>query len=343
MIFDTHVHYNLSPLYESWQKFWQEAQAESVKKSVIVGAGIGSSKRAVEIASQDDNLYAAIGKHPDNYNKAVRSLLQEGKSWEGVFEDIREDVGELRELLVGQEAARHGGDAVEGSSEILKPAHHGDDAMVQDDSCHSGLDPESPRINVVAIGEIGLDYFSLPQKGDRRKWSIEAQKVAFKVQLGLAAEFDLPVIVHVRDTWEAMQEYREGTAQWDTLQIIRQGAARHGGDAVEGSRIVLHCIAGSTEYVRAGLELGAYIGVDGNVTYKRSQKGDLPEIIDLVRLVPEDKLLLETDAPYLAPEPHKGETCHPKFIAITAAFLEQKLGISREQLYKNACEFFRVQ
>lgn len=284
MLFDTHVHYNLPPFYENWQAHWAKAKAAGVEKSIIVGAGLNSSKKAIEVASQAEGLYAAIGKHPDVYRKAVKIKLQEQQDWQEVLSDIDEDIKILKKLIID-------------NREVIK-----------------------------AIGEIGLDYFRMPEKGDKRAWMIEAQKKAFEAQINLALEFNLPIIVHVRD------KVSEAQANWDVLEIIRTFKTKN-----PELSFVLHCVTGPEDYLKKALDLGAFAGVDGNVTYEDAQA-----VRELIALVPQDRLLLETDAPYLAPEPHKGEVCEPWMVSVTAKFLEEKLGISARQLYDNACRFFNT-
>ena len=127
---------------------------------------------------------------------------------------------------------------------------------------------------VVAIGEIGLDYYweENPPK--------EEQQAVFRRQLALAQELDLPVIIHDRE------------AHGDTLAIVRE---------FPGLRGVFHCYSGSPEMAAELLKLGWYLGFDGPITYKNARRA--PEV---AALTPLDRILIETDAPYMAPEPYRG-------------------------------------
>lgn len=136
----------------------------------------------------------------------------------------------------------------------------------------------------VAIGEIGLDYYWSPEKS-------EEQKAVFEKQILLAKELDLPVIVHDRD------------AHKDTLDILLKYKPKG----------VLHSFSGSTEMAQEILKIGMYIGIGGVVTFKNAKK--LP---DVVKILPEDKFLLETDAPYLSPVPYRGKTNNSCMINLTA-------------------------
>lgn len=140
---------------------------------------------------------------------------------------------------------------------------------------------------VVAIGETGLDYFydNSPR---------EAQKVAFAKQINLAKNLKLPIIVHDRDAHE------------DTLAILKNEDAKIAGG-------VLHCFSGSVEMAREVLNLGFYISVGGPVTFKNAKK-----VIEVVKYVPEDRLMLETDCPYLTPEPFRGRRNDSGYISYIA-------------------------
>lgn len=154
---------------------------------------------------------------------------------------------------------------------------------------------------VVAIGEIGLDYY--------RDWSPrEAQRETFRQLIRLARQVDLPVIIHDR---EAHQE---------VLTILREEKA----DEIGG---VFHCFSGDWEMARQCLDLNFFLSVTGAVTYK---KGSVLE--EVVRRAPLNTLLLETDAPYLAPKPFRGQRNEPAFLVHTAAHVAGLRGISLETL-----------
>lgn len=135
---------------------------------------------------------------------------------------------------------------------------------------------------VRAIGEIGLDYYyeDNPSK--------EVQKKVFIRQMELAKELNLPVVIHDRD------------AHKDTLDIIKMFPEVHG---------VIHCFSGSVEFARECLKLGYYIGFTGVVTFKNAKK-----VLEVAKDVPTDKILVETDCPYMAPEPHRGKRNRSEYI-----------------------------
>jgi len=166
---------------------------------------------------------------------------------------------------------------------------------------------------VIAIGECGLDYFY--DKSDRL-----AQRERFQAHIEAAREAGLPLVVHTRE------------AEADTAELLDE-AVRGGG--VTG---VLHCFTGSADLARKGLDLDFYVSLSGIVTFKNA--ADLQET---ARWLPGDRLLVETDSPFLAPVPHRGKTCEPAFVADTAAFLADLRGEKLEALAEvTAANFFRL-
>ena len=155
---------------------------------------------------------------------------------------------------------------------------------------------------VVCIGEIGLDYYWVKDEPQRA-----LQRRIFVRQLDLARQLHLPVCIHDRE------------AHGDTLAIMK----REG----RGISAVLHCYSGSREMAREFLRLGLYLGVDGPLTFKNAAK--LPEI---VREMPEDRLLVETDAPYMAPVPMRGKRNEPAFVRYVAQKAAELRGVTLEAL-----------
>lgn len=144
--------------------------------------------------------------------------------------------------------------------------------------------------DLVAIGEIGLDYFYCPEKR-------ESQINAFEQQIEIAHLLDLPIIIHTRE------------AEDDTIRIL-QTAARRGLLERAG---VLHCFTGSRALCEAALELGFYISASGIITFRKAT-----ELRDVFQNIPLNRLLVETDSPYLAPVPYRGKTNEPSYVVETA-------------------------
>jgi TatD DNase family protein len=165
---------------------------------------------------------------------------------------------------------------------------------------------------VVGIGESGLDYYY--DHSDR-----ERQRTSFRAHIAAARETGLPVIVHTRD------------AEADTAAIL---AEERGKGAFPG---VIHCFTASADFAGRALALGLYVSLSGIVTFKNAR--DLQET---AKTIPIEKLLIETDSPFLAPVPHRGRPCEPAFVADTARFLAGLLGLPVEALAERTAANFRT-
>ena len=171
------------------------------------------------------------------------------------------------------------------------------------------------RPKVKAIGEVGLDYYWVKRPEDRA-----FSRDFFDAQLSLAEELDLPVIVHDRD------------AHRDCLDIVR---------AHPNARGVFHCCALSAEDAKVALDRGWMLSFTGNITFANARRA--PEVI---RCAPMDRIMLETDAPYMAPAPHRGERCDSSLIPLTAAAIAQLKGLTVEEVLaitlENGKRFFDI-
>jgi len=168
---------------------------------------------------------------------------------------------------------------------------------------------------VVGFGEIGLDFF--------RNWSPrESQVRVFADQLSIAKTLGKPVIIHLRDA------YREG------LQMLEKAAPFPAGG-------VIHCFSGDVNDAERALSLGFYISIPGTVTYKRNEK-----LREIVSNLPEDRLLLETDCPFLSPEPLRGKDNEPAYIVLTAKRVAEVRRTSLKEIARqtteNAIRLFRL-
>lgn len=168
---------------------------------------------------------------------------------------------------------------------------------------------ENPRVR--AIGEIGLDYYYDHSERD-------VQRAVFARQLALARELDMPVVVHDRD------------AHADCLEIIRR---------FPGVRGEFHCYSGSVELAREILDLGWYLGFGGAITFKNARKA-----LEVLEICPNDRILIETDCPYLAPVPHRGERNDSRLLPFVAEKIGEIKGLSPEAVaeltFENGKRFF---
>lgn len=190
---------------------------------------------------------------------------------------------------------------------------HPHEAEPHEDITEEELLREATHPRVIGIGETGLDYY---YEHSPRK----AQQELFRRHIHVARQLDLPVIVHSRDADE------------DTVALLQE---EHEDGAF---RFLIHCFS-STKYLsEESVKLGGYISCSGIITFKKSSA-----LREAVAEVPLERLLVETDAPYLAPEPHRGKPCEPAYTALTARKLAEVKGISETELARiTTANFFRL-
>lgn len=178
------------------------------------------------------------------------------------------------------------------------------EAVLMEATCH-------PR--VVGIGETGLDYFY--DHSDRA-----VQQDLFRTHIRVSRETGLPLIIHTRN------------AEEDTAQILSEEMAKGTFPAL------IHCFTATADFGRAVLALGLSISISGIVTFKNAR-----DLQDFVATIPDDRLLVETDSPFLAPVPHRGKVCEPAYTADTARFVSQLRNVSPEELgLMTSTNFYRL-
>ncbi len=242
--------------------------------------------------------------HPDLY-----------ADWQGVLFRAQQS-GVQRLILIGYDlpSSQRAVELIEQSDALYAAVgiHPHDATQCTEESLRT-LHTLAQHPRVVAIGEIGLDFY-------RDLSPREAQYEAFHAQLQLAVEARLPVVIHCR---EAYDELLEVLAQYPTV------------------RGVLHCFSGMPEHAQRGLELGYYLGVGGVVTFKNAET-----LRQIVRTMPRERLLLETDAPYLAPHPYRGKRNEPAYLPLIAQQVAALWDVSLMQLSAqteaNAVTLFRL-
>lgn len=179
----------------------------------------------------------------------------------------------------------------------------------------SEIEKMAKNKKVVAIGEIGLDYH---WEKDKK----ELQKYAFIEQIKLANKLDLPITIHSRD------------AIMDTIDILR-------GDILLNKKGILHCCQLNKDLVKTGLDAGFYISFAGPITFKSSKNAT-----EIIEMIPDDRILIETDAPYLSPEPHRGErndSSRVVFVAEKIAEIKgERLEYIAETTYENAKRIYGI-
>ena len=272
---DTHAHIDDHQFDTDREEVIRRAFDAGVEKIVMIGAGLGSSERAVAVAQSHENIFAVVGLHPEYF-------MRHG-SW---------DEGHRKKL---EELAR--------------------------------------AEKVVGIGEIGLEYHSHNGEEITREQK-EFQKEGFIHQLELAQKLKLPVVIHCRgERAEAGEQYREkGKAYEDVLEIIEK---------FPELKFVYHSFGGRLDFAKQiGEKENIWFSFNGNLTYAKPTA----EILEVVKIIPMERIMLETDCPYLAPVPHRGERNEPAFVAQVCEKIAQIKEISVEEVDKitsqNAADFF---
>lgn len=191
---------------------------------------------------------------------------------------------------------------------------HPTEAARYDDAIEADIREAAAEAPVCAIGEIGLDYYWMTAPA-------EVQRRAFLRQIALARDLDLPFIVHQRDAAE------------DALAVLEEAGPPHRG--------VMHCFTGDPAYAERCLALGMYLGIGGAVTFRNAR-----DLHEAVRTVPLERLVLETDAPYMTPSPHRGKRNEPAYVRLVAERVAELRGIPVEEVAEvttaNAARLFAL-
>jgi TatD DNase family protein len=250
IMFDTHAHVN----FNAFKNDADEVIRRALKKGVAiinVGAQFSTSERAVAMAQNYDNVYAAIGLHPIHLEEV--EIDEEGVKFKSRCEEF--DFEKYKQL--GQNK------------------------------------------KVAAVGESGLDYYRIADE-QRCQEIVKKQKEVFIRHIELANELNLPLIVHCRGTRENM----DGAYQ-EILEILTTYPVKKSG--------VMHCYIGAPELVEKFIELEFYIGFNGVLTFDKTGR-----VEEVLRRTPLERVLAETDCPYLTPAPHRGKRNEPVFVEFVA-------------------------
>jgi TatD DNase family protein len=260
---DVHCHLNFHSFEKDYDEVIKSAFEAGVTKIINVGTKIDSSQLAVELASKYDNLYAIVGVHPHHADKIQKESV-----------------------ILGSKAT---------------PESDSGQARMTDTNWLDQLETLAQNPKVVAIGEIGLDYFSYKSNDIVDP---KLQKEVFIKQIELAHKLKLPLQIHNRQAGK------------DILDILLNHKSY-----LLSSPGMFHCFAGSIDILKQALNLGFYIGFDGNITYSGIAPGEDTDLKDLVKYTPLDRIVTETDSPFLTPLPHRGSRNVPSYVIITAKFI----------------------
>ena len=287
-LFDSHAHYNDEKFEQDKEQILNKVYKTGVTKLICAGYNLQASKKAIEIANAHDFVYATVGISPNDIEDLQIDELQQ-------YNKTKQE----KELNVIKENAKE--EINENTKQNLQEQLKNIEELAK-----------CPK--VVAIGEIGLDYYW-------NKENKEAQKIIFKKQIDLANKLNLPIVIHTRE------------AIFDTLEILKANPAINKG--------VFHCCPLNLDLIREGLKLGFYISFAGPITFKNSKNA-----VDAINAVPLDKILIETDSPYLAPEPKRGTRNDSSNVIYIAEKIATVKGLPVEKIakitYENAERIFKV-
>lgn len=289
MLIDSHCHLQ----FKSFDDNRDAVISRSIEKGLImntIGTQMETSKKAVELAEQYEQVYATVGLHPIQHHKV--KVNEESTSFVARGEDF-------------------------------------------DTAYYESLIQSSDK--VIAIGETGLDAFHIP-KDQSIDEIFDAQWSLFEKHVELAGKYNLPIVIHVRDAHDEMIKRLRGRQQPHPNPPLTRGG---------NLRAVVHCFTGTWEQASAYLDLGFYLGFTGVVTFppKKNNPMSQEDLLDVLDKIPLDRMLVETDAPFLAPQAYRGKQCEPWMTEEVVKFIAERRGVSvdelREQTVGNTLDLFK--
>jgi TatD DNase family protein len=269
---DVHCHLQFKAFEEDYDALIKEAFKAGLTRIINTGTQLSSSEKAIEFAETYEKLYAIVGVHP------------------------------------------HHADKIHQNPNVVEKGEHVPHVAPTQDKHFwlKELERMAKHPKVLAIGEVGLDYFQYKSNGIVDP---KLQKEVFEAQIDLAHRMRLPLQIHNRLAGEAI------------IEILK-----HHRNILQSNPGMFHCFAGTREVHRAALDLGFSFGFDGNSTYKGLAPGETVELRELIKFTPLDRIVIETDAPYLTPVPHRGTRNEPKYAILTGQFIAELKGISFNDL-----------
>lgn len=292
-LFDTHAHYNDEKFDEDRDSIINAIYQSGVTRLVNAGYSLESSKKALEIARKYSWMYVICGISPND--------VPETK------EEIDKQIGELKKLILDYQESNNNLSGKE--KDVINDVED-----VNNNTLNSHRTANKPA-KIIAIGEIGLDYYW-------NKENKELQKYAFIKQIELANELKLPIVIHTREAVD------------DTIDILRN-------QTQVLKKGIFHCCPLNRELIKQALNMGFYISFAGPVTFKNAKNAD-----EIIHMVPLDKMVIETDSPYLAPEPHRGTRNDSRNVHFIAEKIAVVKGVKVEEIayqtYQNAMKIFEI-
>ncbi len=295
-LFDSHSHLDDEKFNNDREKIIEQIKKSGVTNFITAGYSLEGSKKAVKLAEKYQFIYATCGISPNDI-----PYTQNGdKLWKEIAE-----IKQIIEIHNNHE---------ENEEKLKMTTKEKQEINKIENQSYNKQDIKTRKI--VAIGEIGLDYYW--EKDEKKR---ELQKKAFIKQIDLANELNLPIVIHTRD------------AIMDTLDILKQNEVNKKG--------VFHCCPQNRELIKEALKLGFYISFAGPITFKSSKNAD-----ELINLVPNERILIETDSPYLSPEPVRGTRNDPRNVKYVAEKIAKAKKMTIEEVAKitkdNAYKIFGI-
>jgi len=287
---DVHCHLQFKAFENDYDAVIKKAFEEGLTAIINTGTQISSSSKAVEFAQKYEKLYAIVGVHPHHADKIEKNpnVVEQGENSSVIASEAKQS--HKKEIATSQ----------------VEQDPRNDDFWLEQ------LEALTHHPKVLAIGEIGMDYYKYKSNGIVDP---TLQKKIFIQQIELAHSAKLPLQIHNRQAGE------------DVIRILKQHK-----NLLLHTPGMFHCFAGTKEVLHDALALGFSIGFDGNSTYKGLAPGETIALPELAKLTPLDKIVIETDAPYLTPIPHRGERNEPKYAILTARFIAGIKNVSYEEL-----------
>lgn len=271
-LIDSHAHLDDEKFDSDREEIISKIKNDGIKKFITAGYSLEGSKKAVKLAEKYDFIYATCGISPNDIPQDEENLWKQIDEIENLVKTHRNQgqiyINETQDKIVNSKVQNQ----------------------------------EIKKSKIVAIGEIGLDYYW--EKDEQMR---KLQREAFIKQIELANKLELPIVIHTRD------------AIMDTLEILKQNPVNKKG--------VFHCCPQNKDLIKEGLKLGFYISFAGPITFRNSKNAD-----EMINLVPNDKILIETDSPYLAPEPVRGTRNDPRNVRFIAQKIANAKNISVEEV-----------
>lgn len=259
MTFDSHCHPQF-PQYDNDRGEMLKRAQEAGVFMICIGTDLETSKKGIELAQQNKNIWATVGLHPnDTEELSIKNY----------------ELGDFEKLI------------------------------------------SEPK--VVAVGEVGLDYYRTPEPDKQ-----EIQKKVFEKFLDVAIQYDKPIVLHSRDASKGST----GKVHSDMIQILNSKCLIHN-TKLSG---VAHSFTGTLEESRKYLDLGFHLGFNGIITFLPAGRQVRGQYDQIVIHTPLENMLLETDAPYLTPEPHRGQRNEPAYVLEVAKKVAELKGISYEEV-----------